>query len=388
MKYTKLFAIPLFVAAVMASFAVAFSEDKLGPYQLLTTIQVPGNLAGGFDISWVDSASETYYLAERTITKGTGRIDVVDAEHDKFLYSIGGFAGNTGSRFTSGPAGVLTIYKEHELWAGDGDSTAKVVDLNAGPNAVPFAISTGGKFRADELAYDPIDHIILIANDADTPPFVTFISQEDRVVLGSISYPQAVFPDVPNGPLVNHGMEQSVWDQQTKRFYISVPATVINPNGEVDEIDPKTIKVTRVFPIHTPCGPAGLALIPVQRLITSCGVVLDVKTGGTVTTISGVAVDEVWFDPGDGRVYFGLNPVSVVDADTFQVITNLTVGSSPFATHSVAADSENNHIFVPVTGVGIKVYSDSSDQEGVKGQLNKRTNASLALYCVGQSPRL
>src|ERR1700694_4761454 len=54
---------------VMVLFAVAFSEDKLGPYQLLTTIEGPGNLAGGFDISWVDSASETYYLAERTITK-------------------------------------------------------------------------------------------------------------------------------------------------------------------------------------------------------------------------------------------------------------------------------------------------------------------------------
>jgi hypothetical protein len=362
MKSMKLFAIPLFVVALLALFAgaVSFAKEELGPYQLLTTISIPGDLAGGFDISWVDSASERYYLADRTTTPGTGRVDVIDAEHDKYLYSIGGFVGNTGMRIKNGPAGVLVIHKENELWAGDGNSTAKVVDLSLGASAIPFSISTGGTFRADELAYDPIDHIILIANDADTPPFVTFISQEHRAVLGHIYFPQAVFPDTPGGPAVNHGMEQPVWDQQTKKFYISVPATVTNPNGEVDEIDPIAMKVTRVFPILTACGPAGLALLPGQRLITSCGVVLSVKTGGTLATINGVGGDEIWFNRGDGRVYFGGDPLGVVDAETYQVITSFSAGN----THSVAADSENNHIFVPVVGVGVKVFSESDDQEG------------------------
>jgi len=361
MRSIKLF-VPLFVVVLLAlvAGAVSFAKDEPASYQLLTTISIPGNLSGAFDISWVDSASERYYLSERTTVKGGGRIDVIDAEHDKFLYSIGGFTGNQGSRVNSGPTGVLVIHKENELWAGDGDSTVKVVDLSAGPSAIPFAISTGGKFRADELAYDPIDHIILIANDADTPPFVTFVSQEHRDVLGHISYPQAVFPDTFGGPAVNHGLEQTVWDQQTKKFYISVPATVTNPNGEVDEIDPLAMKVTSVFPISTPCAPAGLALLPGRRLITSCGIVLSVKTGDTLATIKGVGGDEIWFNRGDERVYFGANPMAVVDSETYQVITSLTVGP----THSVAADSENNHIFVPVTGVGVKVFGESNDQEG------------------------
>jgi hypothetical protein len=362
MKSMKLL-VPLFAVAFLALLARAhsFAGEELGPYRLLTTIGIPGNLSGGFDISWVDSANERYYLAERTTTANTGRIDVIDAEHDQFLYSIGGFRGNQGSRVNSGPAGVLVIHKENELWAGDGDSTVKVVDLSAGPSAVPFAIPTGGTLRADELAYDSIDHTILIANDADTPPFVTFVSQEHRAVLGHIYYPQAVFPDTPGGPSVNHGLEQTVWDRQTKKFYISVPATVTNPNGEVNEIDPIAMKVTRVFPILSPCGPAGLALLPGQRLITSCGVVLSVNTGGTLATINGVAADEVWFNPGDERVYFGFNPLGIVDADTYQVVTSLMVGP----THSVAANSENNHIFVPVTGVGEKVFTESDDQEGL-----------------------
>ena len=33
--------------------------------------------------------------------------------------------------------------------------------------------------------------------------------------------------------------------------------------------------------------------------------VLDVKTGGTLATIAGVGADEIWFNRGDDRVYFG-----------------------------------------------------------------------------------
>ena len=58
---SKLF-VPLFVVGLLAlvAGAVSFAKEELGPYQLLTTISIPGNLSGGFDISWVDSASERY----------------------------------------------------------------------------------------------------------------------------------------------------------------------------------------------------------------------------------------------------------------------------------------------------------------------------------------
>ena len=310
-----------------------------------------------FDISFVDQKTQTYYLADRS----NAVVDVVDAETGSFVKQIAasppfrGFSGNNG---TSGPNGVVAAFP----WLFVTDASSRVVSIDLRNGNMVGDVSTGGadSLRADELAYDPIDHIILIANVADTPPFVTFVSQEHRDVLGHISYPQAVFPDTPGGPAVNHGLEQTVWDQRTKKFYISVPATVTNPNGEVDEIDPLAMKVTRVFPILTPCGPAGLALLPGQRLITSCGVVLSVKTGGTLATIKGVGGDEIWFNSGDERVYFGANPMGVVDSETYQVITSLTVGP----THSVAANSENNHIFVPVTGVGVKVFSESVDHEG------------------------
>ena len=99
--------------------------------------------------------------------------------------------------------------------------------------------------------------------------------------------------------------------------------------------------------------------------MTSCGDVLDVKTGAIVTHVVGVAADEIWFNPGDERVYFGHNPAYVVDAETYQQILDPSNPNGPpipaGPTHSIAADSENNHIFIPVTGVGVRVYTDDQD---------------------------
>jgi hypothetical protein len=74
-----------------------------------------------------------------------------------------------------------------------------------------------------------------------------------------------------------------------------------------------------------------------------------------------VSGDEIWFNDGDDRVYFGSSPVGIVDANTLEV---LPIALANENTHSVAADSKNNHIFVPDRGatnqgVGIRVFADS-----------------------------
>jgi hypothetical protein len=250
---------------------VTWTDRQLANYSKITTIQVPGNLAGGFDISWVDSASQRYYLAERGTKKGAGKIDVIDTNSNMFLYSIPttpgeiGFAGNTGSRFTSGPAGVVAVPQLNQLWAGDGNRTVKVVDLTA--KAIIASVSTGGKFRADELAYDSLDHIIMIANANDSPPFLTFISADTLAVLGKITYPTDQV-----------GLEQAVWDGQLKRFPISVPASA-SRTGAVDVIDPIAMQVTNRYFLN--CDPAGLALGPLQHVMTSCAQVVDGRTAVT-----------------------------------------------------------------------------------------------------------
>jgi hypothetical protein len=348
------------------------AEDE-GPYRFLPTITVPGNLAGGFDISWADSEAGRYYLADR----GTVSIDVIDTIKLKFLEAI---------KLQAAGNGVVAIRKPDdddeedgpgELWVGDAQSFVEVVDLRTKAVSLP-KISTGGNGRADELAFDPRDHVLIVANDRDTPtPFVTFIDTKTRMVLGKLPFGKVVFfdPNPPGPPGVKgHGIEQPVWNAKTGRFYIALPATAANKSGEVDEINPLTEMVTKVFP--TTCSPAGLVLVPHQRLVTSCGDIITIATG-MVKHVPKFGGDEIWYNRGDERVYFGggLDRISVpvLDTETDALLTTLTVGKifpppPPVqppnqTTHSVAADSERNRIFVPVSNVGVKVITDAKHED-------------------------
>jgi DNA-binding beta-propeller fold protein YncE len=376
MKQTRWLALSLslFVAALLV-FATVYAKDhdEVVSYKLLATISIPG-FGNGFDISWVDSEASRYYLANRgnaaAIPPVPAHIDVIDTRRLKLLDPLPVHAAGNG---------VVAIRDRHdddegegsdELWVGDANSFVEVIDLKS--RSIVADISTGGTGRADELAFDPRDHIIIIANDQDTPPFVTFISTKTRTVLGKLDYPQAVF----GAPATNHGLEQPVWNPRTRKFYLSVPGTIQNPQGEVDEIDPHSMNVTRVFPAVCNPGeaPQGLALVPRQRLVTSCGDIIRISDGQVLKTVPGLGIDEIWFNPGDERVYFAGGPnfivdpsVPVLDTDTNTLVAVIKVGTPPPPlrfTHSVAADSETNRIFVPISGVGVKVYIDSDQGEG------------------------
>jgi hypothetical protein len=350
-KYKKPLTITLLVVAVLVLLGIALAQapPTTPVYKLIDTIAVPGGLAG-FDISWVDPGSQRYYLADRTATKGTGRIDVIDTQTDKFLYSIPtrptefGFAGTmpavTPGCSISGPNGVVAIPQLNQLYVGDGDSTVKVVDLDA--NAVVAIIPTGGKCRADELAYDPVDHIIVITNPADNPPYLTFISTDTQTVLGKYFYPSSQ---------VGLGLEQPQYNPLTKRFYISRPGSMSSPGG-IDVINPLTMQVETTYPTPS-CSPAGLVITPNQHLVTSCGAVVDAKTGNVMTTVSGVSTDQIWYNPGDNLVYYGAPMSGAVDAETNQLVATLP----ETAGHTLAVDPWNNKIFAPVSGKGIKVFA-------------------------------
>lgn len=380
MTRKKLVTISLLLGAAFVLLVTASADkpdkDHLGPYKLLTTITIPTGLVG-FDISWVDSAASRYYLADRgdaTVTPPVApTIDVINTENLTLVEQI---------KLHTAPNGVVAIHKggsddpgegneKGTLVAGGRDSTAIFIDLANTTNQ--FAVSTGGTMRADELAFDPVHKVILIANDEPVDDFVTFISSkgfphggEPPHVLGKIKY-DGTQAGVPHA----NGIEQPVWDGRTKKFYLAIPDTFPPSNGEVDEIDPVQMKITRRF-TTTSCGPAGLVLIPGQRLMTSCGDVLDIASGTLVHHVAGVGGDEIWFNRGDERVYFGggTNRISVPVVNgisPFDLITTLTVGTTSVTpthtTHSVAADSENLRVFVPVTHEGIKVYTDSEDDE-------------------------
>jgi DNA-binding beta-propeller fold protein YncE len=336
-------------------------------YRQIALVQLPGipPQSGSFsyDISWVDPGTHRYYLADRT---GNG-IDVIDTTTNRFLYrmSQGQFVGFTGKTDTSGPDGILVIADQQVAWVGDGKSRVKAINTRSG--LVLATISTGTtNNRADELSYDPVDHLVLVANNADDPPFVTFISTTDRRVVGKIVYTDAT-----------DGIEQSVYEPKSGMFYLSVPETKAEPGGRIDRIDPKTMQIAAKFPVSK-CHPGGLTVGPNQNLLIGCSdiyaeghaqsIVIDSRDGHVVSAVQEVgASDEVWYNPGDNHYYLAarnmtangmkggpVTPVlGIIDAGTNRWIANLPTGA---AAHSVAVDPTNNRIFVPVPN-GIAVFS-------------------------------
>ena len=130
--------------------------------KLRKTIDVQGNGLGAFDISFVDPSIELYVLADRT----NASVDLFDSEKGRFLGRIGAlcqsktetdcFQGvvlvnGKADNDLSGPDGVV-IVDHKEIWAGDGDSRIKVIDIAT--KSFITTISTGGQARVDEMAYD------------------------------------------------------------------------------------------------------------------------------------------------------------------------------------------------------------------------------------------
>lgn len=321
-------------------------------YQRIATLNGPGipphsSAAWAFDISWVDEATQRYYLADAS----NARVDIFDARTNAFIGGIGGFTGFHGSRETQGPAGLLTD-DLYQLWVGDGDSTVKVIDLFS--HAIVARISTGGTKRSDEMAYDPQEQVLLVTNGSDNPPFVSFISVTAHKLVGRIFFAQAT-----------QGLEAPAWDAVTHKFYLAVPATHSTPGGEIAVIDPLSMQVVANYPLSH-CTPSGLALGPNQNLLLGCSghpLILDVATGRVVATIAQVnGCDEVWYNAGDQRYYLAAftnasGPVlAIVNAETGSWITNIRTATKA---HSVAADAANNHVFIPLDGQGIGVYAET-----------------------------
>jgi hypothetical protein len=393
----------LLAAATFATDAFAMDREG-GAVRLLTTVPIPGtkaNTTGGnmyvFDISFVDQATQTYYLADRS----NAVVDVVDARSNALISQISAtppFKGFTGNNGTSGPNGVVAAFP----WLFVTDANSRVVSIDLRTGKTVGDVSTGGApgLRADELAYDADDGLLLAANNADTPPFGTLISVNKTT--GALTVGKRVTLDTAHtGVNATNGAEQPVWEPVTGKFYLSIPQ--VGPNvkdGAVIRISTAGT-VEAQYPIQF-CQPAGLTLGPNVDLLAGCNtvfgtdggvwdstanvtaapiqVILDARTGAIDKIVPGVGVgDEVWFNKGDGNYYTAsstspLRPTEVVAAPltaqgaailgvidarekslkqlvpTFNVpaVTTGTALHAASTAHSVAANADNNHVFVPL----------------------------------------
>jgi len=383
--------------------ALADEPERSGEaVRLLTTIPIPANLKPliAFDISWLDPQSQLYYLGDRS----NASVDVVDARTNRFVKAIpGNFrgvafkdnpsnppGGRVADNDRSGPNGVVVA--GHWLFVTDASSRVVTIDLKNDQIVAGGDVSTGGAdaLRADELAYDPRDGILLVVNNADDPPFATLVSVDRST--GRLTPGARITLNNANGVDATNGAEQPVWDPGTGKFYLSIPEIGGpgggGPVGAVVRIDPHSHgAVEKVFLVNL-CQPAGLTLGPNQDLLLGCSqafdtagqawasgdknsavpisVIMDATTGRIDKNVLGVSgSDEVWFNPGDGRYYLAAraNPtgpvLGVIDAESqilLQVVPTANAAAKPTATppvpagtaHSLAVDPHTNNVFVPL----------------------------------------
>jgi hypothetical protein len=386
----------------------------------LTAVHIPGNALRSFDISFVNQDRGEYYLSDRS----NAGVDVIDAHGLKFKRTLGGFVGvaltPTGAvdNNHSGPDGVVT----HGRWvyAGDGDSTLKVFDLDAPQaSALKQTISTGGTTRLDEMALTSSGEHLLAANNAEDPPFATFFaangdSHSSHVaIITKITIDPAI---LPTG--FGLSMEQPAWDPITQRFYTSIPIIANNPagcnhgqlagpitcDGGLLVTNPRTLSNPSavqgtfnpstnegVIALHG-CGPNGATVGPFDNLLLGCtpannpsDAVTLVINGTTKqqTAVAGiVGSDEVWFNSGDRRYYTGSNRqpggavLGVIDALRNSLVETIPQSSG---SHSVAAEAEKNLIFVPQVAP-VAVVGNGGDTTAVGAGICGDNMGCIAVY--------
>jgi DNA-binding beta-propeller fold protein YncE len=348
MKRINTAGVTILAAAVLSAPAWAGELKQVG------TIAVPGEKLANFDISYIDQPTGRFYLADRS----NKAIDIFDTATDAYVGRVGSFVGTVMKdgkvvSDVSGPDGVVAF--GNEIWAGDGDSTVKVIDTASGK--IIATLNSGGKTRVDEMAYDPKDQAFIAVNNAEDPPFATVTSTKpDHAVIGKVSFADA-----------GDGAEQPAYNPDDGMFYMSIPQVGKDPKkGAVAVIDPKTGKLSKMLPVDG-CHPAGLAFGPDGDFVLGCTangkdmpaqtVIMNAKSGAVVATVPGIGgADMVNYNKRNGQYYTASrdNPggpaLGVIDAMSKTLVQTIPFkGGTP---HSVTSSEANGHVYVPVGVVG------------------------------------
>ena len=395
-KTTKNLRAVTFVAAagLLAIPSLANAADET--FNNVKVIPVPNMTS--FDISWWDPVSSTMYLADRS----NASVDVFPGAfflNGLYTANFVGVATNPNGSTNndlSGPNGVIafnnTTSGVNELWVGDGPQAqsgcpsflakcSSVKVLNANTGALMHTIVTGGAARADELCSDPVDHVVLIAMDAEAAfafgtPFIEFISTDTYTVTKGVQIPEAT-----------NGIEQCRWDKTTGLFFLNIPEINGPGNDTADgatyvyDHTGKLIAQYFIDITNTHCaGPQGLAVGPEPQLLLGCNapdkngqrssVIIDKHTGKTLAIAWGLGgSDEVWFNPDDSHYALTNTKVTPHQLNIFdgtgagavdQMLAIPTFGTVSQHSLAITTAGFGNVIFVPNSGE-VDIYQNSGN---------------------------
>jgi hypothetical protein len=190
------------------------------------------------------------------------------------------------------------------------------------------------------------------------------------------------------GAIAPAGLGAMAWNPNTGHLLVTNPNSIAITNiGSVDEIDPRLGNPNGPIVVNSYLTPncMGTSMVqgPGDNFLVGCGdhdgeafppneYIINGTTGQIITEITNVGgVDEIWYNPGDNRYYTASRdmpngPVlGVIDAGTNTWLVNVPTNTN---SHSVAVDSTNNHVFVPMQSGGICGTQSSNGCIGVFAQ--------------------
>jgi DNA-binding beta-propeller fold protein YncE len=336
--------ISLFITAATA-IAMVMPVHAQGLKQV-GTIPIPGTPVNQFGVISIDQTTGLGYLAD----KDSKAVVVFDTKADKYVSRITGFVGLTKNGDASGPNGVLVVKGGSELWVSDGDSTIKVVDLKTGQ--IASTIATGGKVRANAMAYDPNGGIVIVANSNDETPFLSLISTAPgNKILAKIPVAESA-----------ENLERSAYHAPTGMFYTAIPVLVRDKTkGILAQIDAKNGKLVKLHELDG-CHPHSLQIVSDATIFLGCSSAhgASPKPGGDLA-IFGIAAGKVEgrgtdlggnggsdLNPKRGLYYHSTTAASlvVIDTKTRQLVQKIP--TSPGA-RSVGVSLMNDRVYLATT---------------------------------------
>lgn len=305
-------------------------------------IAIPSPLTGS-QKGWAEQSNGKYFLSDASASG----VQVVDIRTHTYVGLIGGMAGAAttggGTATTNGPGPNSFVSaprrsggrhdhgrgSERVLFVSDGNSTVHVVDIDdleiiksvstavqAGPGIPDASVCDDGTAhycgRANEIAYDPEHHVVIVQNPSPLRLTTGHPAGEGYATFISARSPYRVLGHVFPGPGT---LEGQVWIPQLNRFLMPVqnsPATPGVQNIMVINTRTRQIEATRQYtcaaiPGAGVNGNNNLQLAPGGNLWAQmCGrpIRIDVRTGTIKNVITQVGTgDQDWYNSGDGNFY-------------------------------------------------------------------------------------
>ena len=243
------------------------AQDPTARYEKSHTIAIGGE--GGWDFLEVDAANRKLY-----VTRGT-RVVVVDLDSEKVVGEIADTPGVHGVAFVPDLGRGFT--------SNGGDSSSTVFDLKT--------LKTLGKVKAngtpDIIYFEPVTRRVFTMNHRTND---------------ATAIDPAEMKAIDNLPL--GGVPELAVSDEKGHVFVNLEDT-----SEIVELDSKTLKILKRYPLAPGEQPTGLAFDPkARKLFSTCAnkklVIMDADTGKVTQTLEiGPGPDGCVFDASTGLIF-------------------------------------------------------------------------------------